>query len=130
MLYWIIGVISIQLFPAKAKNTLPVRQLEKQARHLVVQNMAAPATDTWDALHYRLELKIDPEQQQIYGKADIDAASLVTGLDELELNLVALTVDNIFAGNQPIDFIQTSQTLLLVLDQAGSRGCIKSPNWG
>ncbi|HPG41583.1 MAG TPA: M1 family aminopeptidase [bacterium] len=109
--------ITGQTMSAVNSDTLTVRQLEKQSRHPVVNKLIAPATDTWDALHYRLELGIDPEQQQVFGKVAIDAASLVSGLEQLELDLVALTVDSVFSGAQSLPFIQIGRIVQVTLDK-------------
>jgi len=94
----------------------PVYMLEKHSMQPKSLLLTTPETDTYDVIHYQLELDIRPVIEQVYGKVTIDARSLINGLDNIDLDLVALSADSVFNEGTALDFQQQNNNLNISLD--------------
>ncbi|MFH1844664.1 MAG: M1 family aminopeptidase [bacterium] len=77
---------------------------------------AAFGSQLYDALHYELKLTVDLDDEYITGSMRLLFASLVSGLDEIVLDLTAdLLVDSVLYHQQPLVFTQLDDSLLIAL---------------
>lgn len=80
-------------------------------------------SDTLDILHYDLSLNLrDMGNAQLSGTCRIDLVALLPGVNILHFDLLALTVDSVYANNTSLAFAQSGESLFVVLSDALQAG--------
>lgn len=110
------------LFPAMLLTGVSVGQHDcqsnKHAAHETGQAKGgALALWPWDILHQLITLDLT-QANVISARCDIQAASRQDALNTLQLQLLALTVDSVTQGGDPLAFTQTGEDLTITLPQA------------
>ena len=109
-------VFAYDLDPNDVETHKPVYMIEKHSPQPKQLLLTTPETDTYDVLHYQLELDIRPVVEQVYGKVTIVARSLINGLDNIDLDLVSLRVDSAFSDETELVVDNQPSTLNISLD--------------
>jgi len=103
-------LIFIMLFIVQSASTQTSDQTD---------NPAVPERNRdYDALHYKIELTVDPEQQKLEGQNTISIQPLRNNFNLVELDAVSLVVtDVINIKGFPLSFDQTDESLFINLSR-------------
>ena len=115
--------LTIALLAGSARAQLkPVRVFEVE-QHRLPPQPGSSLLSPWDARRYTVTLKLLPSEKQLAGKAEITVANVSSEpLSELRLDLLALQVDSVFAGSNPVSFERTSRQVRLALPEPVAPG--------
>jgi aminopeptidase N len=91
-------------------------------RPLVYDGLTESCPHSFDALHYNISLYIDIAGQTIAGNTVVTGVSQETGLDSIDLDLAALTVDSVYSLGGPVAFAQHDSVLTIDLGHAYAAG--------
>ena len=87
------------------------------------QNISRANQNLFNVSYYGLNLNIDPVTREISGKVTIQGMSLTTGLNQLEIDLLAnLVVDSVRQGSASLSFSQIEDLLKLPLQHTINNG--------
>jgi aminopeptidase N len=75
-----------------------------------------------DILHYGITLLVDIDNETISGSTTVTALSQESGLDDLQLDLAALTVDSVLSMGAPVDFTHAGPVLSVDLGRVYEQG--------
>ena len=76
------------------------------------RSSTATRSDSIDLLHHRIELDLTSVGQgEIHGRCQLRFTPLVTGVTELKLDLLDLTVDSVTTTTGPLSFLQVAEVL-------------------
>lgn len=117
-----LGILQAQSFiPNSAAYNC---QALKKRKPIAAANKAANSrTDTIDVLHYVINLDIDKiAQQRIDGHCQIKLVSKIAGLQEVQLDLLGLTVDSVGSGPFNLSHSQSGELLQITLPFAYNAG--------
>ena len=87
------------------------------------QNISRANQNLFNVSYYGLNLNIDPVTREISGKVTIQGMSLTTGLNQLEIDLLAnLVVDSVRQGSASLSFSHIQDLMEILLQHSLNNG--------
>ncbi|MFH1679061.1 MAG: M1 family aminopeptidase [Candidatus Eisenbacteria bacterium] len=95
---------------------LPARLIERHGPGKALRTEPTACPDSFDVVHYRLEIDADHAGGTLAGDAIVTVASHKEGLGSIRLDLKSLAVTGVFLGAVPLAYTHDGDTLLVIFD--------------